>query len=214
LIAAAGGAIVKCESPDAEGAAAWATARCKKRHGTTIEPEAAWLLVNHIGPDLGRIDSELAKLALFDPGPPAKPITTDLVRAMVGVTREEEFWSIQRTLLSGDPDAALRHLREAIEVSRHDPVALTWSFTDLARKVHGAAQGLARGQSPGALRGPLRLFGGMEEPVFRIARRIGPDRAAALFKEAVETDARQKTGSGDPVRNLESLTIRFARAFA
>jgi DNA polymerase III delta subunit len=207
------GAIIKCEPPTPAEAVAWARDRCARHHGATLAPDAAGLLVENLGPDLGRIDAELGKLALADPG---RPITADLVRQFVGPSREEEFWRIERSLLSGDARQALAHLRELVDVSRHDPVPLNWAFVNLARKVHGLARGIAQGANPWSLRGPLKIWGSPEEfeQLLRIARKVPPRRAAALLQAAIDNDVRLKTSQGDPVINLESLALRFTSEFA
>lgn len=201
------GAVIKCEPPDIPHAVAWCKARCRKQHNAELAPDAAALLVEHIGPDLSRLDTELAKLACVEPG---APITAKVVGEFVGFAREEKFFAIQSSLVAGDAGAALAHLRELVEVSRQDPVPLNWAYIDLARKLHGASVGLAAGENPYALAGRLKLWGPQQEAVFRAARTIPPDRAAELFKAAVETDVKLKTGQGDPVVNLEVLTLRFA----
>ncbi len=207
----AAGAIARCDSPTPLEAAKFAQARCQEVHGVAIAPEAAALLVGNLGTDMGRIDTELAKLAMVNPG---KPITRDVVERFVGFSREEDFWRIQESLLSGSSEGALRHLRDMIEVSRHAPVALAWSYTDLARKVHGASLGLAAGENPGSIASRLRLWGASKELILKAARRVTPERAAALLRAAVENDVRLKTSQGDPVVNLEALTIRFTRTLA
>lgn len=205
------GAVRKCEPPSEDKAITWAQARAKARHQTSIDAPTAAMLVETVGADLGRIDTELEKLAL-SAGGEGQPITAALVESMVGTTRKEAFWSIQAALLSGDPGAALTQLRDLIEVSRHDPVPITFSFVDLARKVHLAARGRAQGVSDNRILGALRLFGpGANElgaGVLRAAA-AGPARAARLLAEAVGTDAANKSGLGDPVRNLERLVMRF-----
>jgi DNA polymerase III delta subunit len=205
------GAVIKCEPPNPPTAVAWCRARCRKAHGAELTPEAAALLVEHVGPDLSRLDTELAKLACVEPG---APITPKVVHDFVGFAREEKFFVIQGSLVAGDAGAALAHLRELVEVSRQDPVPLNWAYIDLARKLHGASVGLAAGENPYALAGRLKLWGPQQEPVFRAARKVRPDAAAALLQAAVDTDVKLKTGQGDPVVNLEVLTLRFARAVA
>ena len=92
--------------------------------------------------------------------------------------------------------------------------ALRASYTDLARKVHGASLGLAAGENPGSIASRLRLWGASKELILKAARRVTPERAAALLRAAVENDVRLKTSQGDPVVNLEALTIRFTRTLA
>lgn len=203
------GVVMKLEPPSGPEAMQWAVGRCKKRHNAVLTPEAAQTLVESVGPDLGRIDSELAKLALAAPG---EPITPERVRELVGVTKEEELWSIQRVLVGGDARAALTRLRDLLEVSRVDPVPLTWAYIDLAKKLHGVSRGMAQGEHQGNLARQYKLWPPMSEMVFGAARRLSPDRAAGLLQAAIDTDYKQKTSAGDAVRLLEALTLRFTRA--
>jgi DNA polymerase-3 subunit delta len=203
------GVVMKLEPPTGAEAMQWAVGRCKKRHEAVLTPEGAQALVESVGPDLGRIDSELAKLALAAPG---EPIGAERVRELVGVTKEEELWSIQRVLVGGDAPAALARLRDLLEVSRVDPVPLTWAYIDLAKKLHGVARGMAQGEHQGNLTRQYKLWPPMSEMVFAAARRLSPERAAGLLQAAIDADHKQKTSAGDAVRLLEALTLRFARA--
>ncbi len=204
------GAIIECAALDPARAANWAIKRASLRHSTSIDAEAARLLIASVGTDLGRLDNELEKLALAAGGKGA-PIPADLVREMTGVSREEEFWHLQSTLAAGDAGATLARMREMVEVSRHDPVMLTWSFTELARKVHAIRRLTDAGQNVGALSYKLKLFGDASA-VFTAANALPASRAAALYDLAVDTDAANKSGRGDPIRNLEVLTVRFSGA--
>lgn len=207
------GAVIKCEPPTSAEAVRWARDRCLKRYGETLTPEGAALLVENLGPELGRIDAELGKLALAEPG---KPISAETVREFVGVSREEEFWKIEQTLLSGDAGAALAHLREMIEVSRHDPVPLNWAFMNLAKKIHGLSRGMVQGDNPRSLMGALKVWGSPDqvEQLLRVAKRVRPGLAAELLRAAVENDVKLKSSQGDPVINLEGLAVRFTSAFS
>ncbi len=63
-LVAAVGVILKCEAPGAAEAVRWAVARSQKRHGVELSAAGAQALVERVGPDLGRLDSELGKLAV------------------------------------------------------------------------------------------------------------------------------------------------------
>ena len=212
---AAVGQVHKCEPMSDDEAIAWAQRRAKDSHQTTISPRAAEDLVNAVGTELGRIDTELEKLALAAGGEGA-PITVELVEQMVGVTKQEEFWAIQDGLLKGRTGQTIGELRQLIEVSRHDPVAIGWSYMDAARKIHMAASAVAQGTSLRALTKPLRLWGPDAdrriEELTNVAKATGPTRAARLFAAAVQTDGWNKSSHGEPIRNLEVLTVRFAQA--
>jgi DNA polymerase-3 subunit delta len=203
------GVVMKLEPPSPSEAMQWAIGRGKKRHSANLTPEGAAVLIEAVGPDLGRIDTELAKLALASPG---EPITPEQVRELVGVTKEEEMWSIQRVVVSGDTPAALRRLRDLLEISRVDPVPLTWAYIDLAKKLHGVVRGVRQGDNPGNLARQYKLWPPMSEMVFSAARRLTPETAAGLLQAAIDADHKQKTSAGDAVRLLESLTLRFTAA--
>lgn len=206
------GIVRPCEEVGEAQASAWATRRATKRHRATLEPGAADLLVERCGPDLGRLDSEIAKLASAGtPGPDGQtPITLDLVRSMVGVSREEEAWDLQGAVLAGGPAGAIERLRHLTEVSRAPDVMLWWAVMDLTRKLHAAAWGLKQGQDRRQLAFSLKIFGPSQEAVLRAAAALGPTRAAEAISLAVESDARYKSGLGDAGRTLEVVTLRLA----
>jgi DNA polymerase-3 subunit delta len=211
------GLIKKCESVSEEKARAWAAARVVKRYGTSIEPEAAELLVERLGADLGRIDTELAKLAVSGgrEGGKAAPITREAVAELVGVTREEEAWDVQATVLvalrEGNPEAALKQLRLTLENSRESPVFLSFVMMDLARKLHLVGRGIQAGGRPFDVARQLRLWGKAVEAMLEAAKHVTPERAAAMLRLAVACDVKQKSGVGEGDRILESEVVEMVR---
>lgn len=230
IIADAGGIIVKYMPMDAFEAARWATDRTRTHHGCILTPDAAAELINLSGVSMARLDSDLDKLAVLaaenaespvpasavksgpaDKATPRPTITREMVRALVGDSREEQLWDIQIHALSGNPAEAIRQLRRALEVSDHDPVAIGIAYVDLARKLDGAARGLASGENPRSVAGKVKLWGRTGDSILRIAERLSPAAAHELFRHAIETDRKNKSGEGDQIRNLEMLTLHFAR---
>jgi len=211
----ASGAIVKCDAPTETQAQAWAVRRCEKRHGGRLDPDAARALVERLGADLGRIDSELGKLAAAAGRSPCGepvPIGRDLVAQFVGLSREEEVWGIQSELLSGDAERSLAHLRAMLDISRHHPVLVGYACLDLARKLSAITHAIDAGVTPQAAAKSVRLWGASSGPIMRTAERMRPERAGELLDAAVEADAAQKTGRGTPERLLEALALKFAGA--
>lgn len=206
------GSIVKCDSVSPGVAMGWAIKRCEKRHETTIDRDAAALLIEKIGADLGRVDTELAKLASGTA--PGKPITISAVVELVGTSREDEVWGIQSTLLANDPEVILGAIRDALDISRHPPVLISYACIDLARKLHGASRGLRAGHQAWDVAKALKLWGPSRDSIMAAAARINPDAAAGLLRAAVEADTAQKTGLGRPERSLEMLAVKFASVSA
>ena len=211
------GAVIKCDSPSPGEAVAWCIARTRKRHEAEMEGAAAELLVERIGCDLGRLDSELGKLAAAAarPGEGATRVTRAIVQEFTGLSREEQAWEIQGPVVHGDAPGALRKLDELLRVSRVPEVMIGWSLVDLARKVHDASCLLAQGEGEGAVAKALKLWGPSASSVVRAGRKLRPHAAAGLFRMAVETDRSTKNGTApDPARAFEGLMVRMAEALA
>jgi DNA polymerase III delta subunit len=209
LVEAGGGAVLKCEAPGEQEAVRWCGVRAERRHGTQLAPGAAELLVEKIGTDLARLDSELGKLAAA--AGEGKPVTRPLVAEFVGLSREEAAWELQSVLLREGPRAALEKLGELVRVSGVPDVMVGWSVADVLRKVHDAARLLASGEQEFAVAKQLRLWGDSQSLVCRAARALGPRRAARLLDEAMRTDMRMKSGlSSDGVRTCEALVVKVS----
>lgn len=204
------GGIVKCDEPSFDKAVEWVIGRAKKEHQSSIEPEAANLLVERVGTRLTRLDSELGKLAAAAGG---NPVTAQLVGYFVGASREEEVWGIQSTLLTAPPEEALQHLRYVLDVSRQPATLVSYALVDLARKVHGASRAMKQGARREQVLGmkALRLWGSSGHAIVDAAQRTDPEKALGLLRAAVRGDHRSKSGFGEPERTLEMVVLEFAQ---
>ena len=202
------GVMCKCEGVGSGDAMAWIGRNCKARHGSAIDKPAAQLLVDRLGPDLGRIDSELGKLAVN-----ADKITTDLVAEMVGVSRQEDPWTIQSVLLSGDPTAILRQLRLVLDNAPRDAhIPVIFAYSDLAKKLHGMAVANAQRMDASYAAGRLGVWPRhpARDALIQLAPSLRPRRTQALLRACVEADRGLKSGLGEPQRVLERLGLRFS----
>jgi DNA polymerase III delta subunit len=216
-LVAAVGVILKCEAPGAAEAVRWAVARSQKRHGVELSAAGAQALVDRVGLDLGRLDSELGKLAVGAlamggaTGDAKVVITPELVKEFTGLSREEQAWEIQGALATGDPAQALAKVDELLRVSRAPEVMLAWSTIDVVRKVHDAAALAAQGQPDGAIAKSLKLWGDGAAVIVRLGRSVPLARAAALLQAAIAADRRMKSGlSPEPSRAIEALAVQIA----
>lgn len=208
FIAKSGGTIISCEALDDDKAAGWCIKRVEKRMGTTINADAAALLVQRLGPELLHLDMELSKLASMAGS--GKPITRELVAESVELSREEKAWQIQEAIVTLRPATMLRKLTELVQVSRHDVVPLSWAVVDLLRKIHMSAQLLRQGVPAGSVMGRARLWGESGNVILALARTNEPRVFAQLLQQAIDTDRAAKTGLGEPVRSLEALLVTIA----
>jgi DNA polymerase-3 subunit delta len=208
---AAVGIVVECGEVSEGTAVRWAIARAAKRHGATLDEDAADVLVERCGAQLGRIDSELGKLSATALGAGGdKPvITRAMVVELVGRSREESAWEWQSLLVSGQTEAALDRQRYLLNVQREAPQLLWWACMDLSRKLHAAAAALKSGENEFAVAKALKLWGPSKDAVLAKARELGVEQARRALKAAVEGDQRVKTGLGEAERSLEVVTVRL-----
>lgn len=208
-LVAAVGSVVKCDQITVPQAINWAVGRSGKRYAAELGRDAAELLVERVGTDLVRLDAELAKLAASAGVGADAVIDRELVAELVAPTREQAVWSIQEDLLSGDPGRAIGRVREALDVSRHPAVLVSYAMMDLASKLHAMSRGLESGEPAQALSKRLKLWGPSGRLIEQTARRTPPERAGELLDLCVEGDAACKSGRGEPDRVLERLALRF-----
>ncbi len=205
------GAVIKCETPGEDACVAWAIKRATSEHKAVLEPDAAEALVANTGADLGRIDMELAKLAAAA-GEGA--ITRAHVAQFVGVSRDEEAWGVQQSLLSGNPEQAVQHLRHVLDVSRQPAPLVMFAVTDLARKLHGVCCALSQKRNIAEVTRPLKLWGPSQNMIIDAARRLRPADTMSFLRACVKADQRVKSGLSDVDRSLEMLTLQLQQTLA
>jgi len=205
------GLMLKCESVDEGTACKWVVRRAQKEYQSSIDMRTAAGLVERLGADLGRIDTELSKLATAAGA--GNPITDALINELVGLTREEEVWAIQSYLLCGDANRSLRELKVILGNSpRNNAVPVIFACSDLARKLMGASEAMAQGVNAGMISKELKLWGQSKDSILNTARRLGPARARGLFDECVAADVASKSSSVDLGIMLERLMLSFVAA--
>lgn len=201
------GVIVKCDTLKFAEAATWTQRRAEKRHGARIDARSVEALLDRVGLDLGKLDSELAKLAAMAPD---GVITTELIREAVGLTREETVWVIQSRLIGGGAEQAVRAVREALGPSKQPDALVAFAMIELARKLYGAARLLRAGAPERQVLSELRIWGEASRPILAAARSADPELLADLLRDSVEIDAKNKTGQTKPALAFEELAVRFA----
>ena len=93
------GTIIKCDAVAPERAVAWCGGRAKKQHDAALQPRAAQLLVERVGPDLGRLASEIDGAGVDHSGGPAhrsrRRRDRDAPRADRGLARQRGSYSLR-----------------------------------------------------------------------------------------------------------------------
>lgn len=130
------GLSVDCKTPR-EAELAGLVAQMVRAAGAEIAPDAAALLVELIGPEPGRFDSEIQKLLVAVA--PATRIRRDDVARYVDGGRIESLWKLLDLATTGETAAALTALQRLIE-SGEAPVGLVAGAWKSLQKVHHAGE--------------------------------------------------------------------------
>jgi DNA polymerase III delta subunit len=201
------GSIIACVAPGEIEAKRWVKTECKPRHKIAIDDDAADLLVDRIGAVLAQLDTELAKLAVA--ADPAPSITRDLVVQFVGKTRDEDIWSMQRTIMTSTNAGRLESIRHNVMTLRQPGTLILFTLSDLARKVHVISRGVKAGANPFAIKKAAKLWGDKDDVIFNWAASTDWKRAVGIYRSCVEADRRSKSGFGDAERSSEICALRF-----
>ena len=200
------GRIVPCAPP--KDLAGWVVQHGKAAHGVAVAPEAARMLADLIGDDLGRIDSELGKLSLMCAG---GRLTAEDVSQSVAFQREREMWDLTNALGSGDTAEALRRWRQLVQGdSSAEFRAVTWLSIWL-ENVRKALQMHRRGQNAFAIGQALRIWPqSMQQPFLKTAISLGNDGAREALDLLAQIDHQTKTGVGEAADNVERFMLTLA----
>jgi DNA polymerase-3 subunit delta len=205
-------ATIVCKAPAAYRLPAWCVPWASTRYGKQLTSEAAKLLVDLVGSEMGLLDQELAKLAIYV-GTRTR-IDTEDVDKLVGNSRTENMWKIFDAIGAGRSAEALTILDRLFEQGE-EPLRILGAFSMQLRRLAQAARWSRQGQSLSAAldRAGVPPFAqrGCEQQL----RHLGRQRTERLYDWLVEADLGLKGSSQLPPRALlERLVFRLAQPAA
>jgi DNA polymerase-3 subunit delta len=212
----AGGLQVDCKPPTERSLHKWLISWAGKRHGTKLEGGAAELLVEIVGPELGLLDQELAKLAVSVP--PGETIAEKLVRELVGGWRAQTAWEMLDAAAAGDSRSALAQL-DRLLLAGENAIGILAQMSASLRRLAAATRLIEQAEKTGR-RATLRQA--LEEAGFKPfvlgkaeqqLKQLGRQRGGQLYRWLLETDLELKGQSSLPPRvQLERLIVRLSSA--
>lgn len=135
-------ALVECDPPKKARELATFLAEEARRQGVDLEPEAAALLADRVGPQLLLLRQEVEKAALF--AGPGEIITRKHVEQSVSAVAEEPIWDLTDAIGQGRVAEAVDLLSRLLAQGAAPPAilgALASHFRRLVRVGHGEAVG-------------------------------------------------------------------------
>jgi DNA polymerase-3 subunit delta len=203
-------ATIVCKAPSSYKMASWCADWSSSQYQKQLPVGAAQLLVELAGTDMGQLDQELQKLAIYV-GDKPKIETADVDR-LVGQSRAENTWKIFDALAEGRAAEALRMLDRLFDQGE-EPMRILGMFGMQLRRLAQAGRLATQGRSLGAALEEVGV------PPFGISaaekqlRHLGRGRAARLYEWLLEINMGLRGGSPLPERTqFERLLLRLADA--
>jgi DNA polymerase-3 subunit delta len=124
---------ISCKAPTTDKLSKWCVEWALTQHSFKLELSAAQHLLDLIGPQMGQLDQELAKLATASGG---QTVTPELVAQLVGRSRAGEVFKIFDAIAAGQAGPALK-LLDRLFVQGEDAHAIlgpmSWQLRKLAQ---------------------------------------------------------------------------------
>ncbi len=202
------GLSVECKTPDERELPPWLVGMAKARFGSKLDDDAAKLLVELVGPEVGLLASEVEKLSVYVGE--KNRIGRDDVARMVGAGRVETIWRTIEAATTGQGGEALADLDRLLG-SGEPPIKLLAGMTFSLQKVHHAGQLRRNRVEHRDACQRAGIFSGAVEKTRQQHAHLGPGRVDALPGWLLQADLDMKGDSVLPPRViLERLMIRLA----
>lgn len=202
-------ATIVCKAPASFKLPQWCSEWAKSRYDRQLPNQAASLLVDLVGAEMGQLDQELQKLAVYV-GDRQRIDSADVDR-LVGNSRAENTWKIFDAIAAGDVKGALAILQRLFDQGE-EPLRLLGAWAMQLRRLAQAARLTAHGISIGAA---LEQAG---VPPFAVRsaeqqmRHLGRRRLEELYDGLLQLNMDMRGDSLLPVRTLfERFLLRLAR---
>jgi len=215
----ASGLAIDCSVPKKAGdlkrwLTSWLTSWAKQMHKVQLSPGAAEMLIEMIGPELGLLDQELAKLALMAGSD--KKISPEMVQKMGGSWRAKTTWDMLDLALDGNAAEALQQI-DRLLAGGEAPLGLLAQISASLRRLAAATRLILQAEAAGRRigLGPALEQAGVNKFFVKKTeaqlKRLTRHRGKQIYRWLLEADLDLKGESQMPPRLiLERLIVRLA----
>ena len=207
------------KSRDEKQVKEWIVAWARSEHGLDLSLDAAAAMLDLLDDNYGRIDCELAKLALVSPaGAGSKKISPEIVAEVVGGWRTQSIWQAVEHAVDGDLAQSWELLNQLLLAGEH-PLSLFGQIAWSLRRYGAAFDHFMRARRQGesisttaALKAAgFRAWGGELEEGERRMKKLGRKRLARINDWLLRTDLALKGTHSQDRRARSALEMLFAR---
>jgi len=173
-------------------------------HGKKLSNDAAALLVELAGDDLGRLYSEVDKLATFVDK--EKVITANHVELLIGHNRLFGAFEVIDAIMAGDVAQAVERLRRMFAEDKNSEFTIVGAFAFHFRRMFNAKVLLEKGNTPSEIVSRLRIWSN-KDSFFARVRKVSLRQIGGYLQKLAEIDHAIKTGRTKPQVAMEQLVL-------
>jgi len=175
-------------------------------HSKELTSEAAELLVELIGDELGRLYSEVDKLALFADS--EKTITLQHVEQLIGHNRIFGAFAVIDACLAGNSAQAVDRLRNMFAEDKSAEYTVVGAFAFHFRRLFNAKVLFDKGARSAEVAAKLRIWGN-KEGFFAQLRQLSLQQIGNTLQQLAQIDYAIKTGRTKAQLAIEKLVLNL-----
>jgi DNA polymerase-3 subunit delta len=202
---------ISCKAPPVYKLPEWCSGWAQSAHGKKLSGDAATLLVETVGPQMGLLAQEIDKLAAAIGAKPE--IAADDVDKLVGRSRSANVFHILNAIGDGKPERALGLLTELFEEGE-DPLAILGPLQFQLRKLAAFERHLALGLPAGSAMDAAGVpkWPDARQNFDKQVRHLGRRRLQQITQWLLDVNLGLKGGNPLPPRlQMERLIVKLAK---
>jgi DNA polymerase III subunit delta len=202
----AGGEVLSFEVPRARDLPKQLIADAREL-GFDLEPAAARMLVERLGPRPMRLRTELERLALW--AGEGGSVGSDDLEAMIADTSEEAIWTLADALVAGDEAETMRVAERLVSQGEALP-RIVYALAPRLRQALRAASELEAGRPAGEVAKGLSMHPYAAKMLVSNVKGRSPEDLDASIRALADLELWSRGGSDYPERVAFTLTLRRA----
>ncbi|MBN2209853.1 MAG: DNA polymerase III subunit delta [Sedimentisphaerales bacterium] len=203
------GNVIACEPVKRYELPAFLNRYAQDHYGLTLGRDAANMLIELTGTEVGLLEAEIDKLAAYVNGPegPGKAIRLEDVIALTGQNRQLTVFEVIDAMTAGEAGTALTGLERMLNQDRNAQFTAVGAFAWHVRRLYDARLLLDAGISKAEIPRKVRVWS-QPDVFMRQVSHWHIEDIGALLGQLLEIDLAAKTG-GDLRTALELLIVNF-----
>jgi DNA polymerase-3 subunit delta len=201
------GKLVSIKTPNRHTLPAQLTRYAEQMHGKKLSQQAAELVIELSGEDVGRLFREIDKLAAYSDA--AKEISIEDIESLTGHNRLFDAFEVFDKALSGKAAAAIERFRDMLAKDKTAQYSVVGAFIYQVRRMFDAKVLLDRGTSAKDIVNRLRIFGN-SDAFFGGLKKMNIEQVGILLEQLGRIDYQVKTGRSSIDVEMEKFILRLA----